>query len=364
MSDKKQDQEKHRKFDVIIGNPPYQEETSGASERNGQKSVKNIFQLFQEQADHLATEYVSMIYPGGRWIQQSGKGMKNFGLKQINDPHLEKVTFYPDANEIFDKVGISDGISIVVKDMHKTTPGFKYVYSENGKSKEFNLDNPGEQILPLDPDDLSLVNKIAVFIKKNSLKYLHDAILPRSLFDIESSFVEDNPDKIHPFTEKFDETKYVKLFSNDKAGKAGRATWFLVDLDAIQKNRKYISQYQVVVSSANAGGQKRDNQISIMDNHSAFGRSRVALRSFNTLKEAQNFMKYANSKVIKYTFLLTDEALSSLAKWVPDVLDYSDNNKLIDFSENIDAQLCDLIGFDKDDYKYIVKRVNNVRSGN
>ena len=53
---------------------------------------------------------------------------------------------------------------------------------------------------------------------------------------------------------KFYNLPYVKLFSNDRAGKAGRARWFLVDLDAIQKGKEYISQYQVVVSSANAGG--------------------------------------------------------------------------------------------------------------
>lgn len=352
------------KFDVVIGNPPYQEETSKSSKKNGQKSVKNIFQLFQEQADKVTGELISLIYPGGRWIQQSGKGMKKFGLSQINDPHLKEVIFYPDANEIFDKVGIADGISIVVKDMNKTTTGFKYVYSKSGETKSLNLDNPGEQILPLNPADLSMVAKISSFVKRYSLHYLHDAILPRSLFGIESSFVEDHPNRIKPIKEDFDARKYVKLLSNDKAGKAGRAKWFLADLDAIQKGREYISQYQVVVSSANAGGQKRDNQIAIMDNHSAFGRSRVALRSFNTLGEAENFMKYCQSKVIKYTFLLTDEALSSLAKWVPDLLDYSSSNKIIDFNKNIDQQLCEFIGFNQEDFQYINDRVKSVRSEN
>ena len=352
------------KFDVVIGNPPYQEETSEVSKKNGQKSVKNIFQLFQEQADKVTREVISLIYPGGRWIQQSGKGMKKFGLNQINDPHLKGVTFYPDANEIFDKVGIADGISIVVKDMNKTTPGFKYVYSKLGKIKSINLDNPGEQILPLNPTDLSMVTKLSSFVRKYSLHYLHDAILPRSLFGIESSFVEDHPNKIKPIQKNFDRQKYVKLFSNDKAGKSGRAKWFLVDLDAIQKGKEYINQYQVVVSSANAGGQKRDNQIAIMDNHSAFGRSRVALGSFDTLIEAENFMKYCQSKVIRYAFLLTDEALSSLAKWVPDILDYSDSNKIINFDESIDQQLCNLIGFSQEEFKYINDRVKSVRSEN
>lgn len=79
----------------------------------------------------------------------------------------------------------------------------------------------------------------------------------------------------------------------------------------------------MVVSSANAGGQKRDNQIEIIDNHSAFGRSRVALGSFKTETEAINFYHYCKATLIRFMFLMTDEALTSLGKKVPDVLDYS-----------------------------------------
>ena len=39
------------------------------------------------------------------------------------------------------------------------------------------------------------------------------------------------------------------------------------------------------------GGQKRSNQIAIVDNHSAFGRYRVALKTIATEQEAKNFFK-------------------------------------------------------------------------
>lgn len=51
-----------------------------------------------------------------------------------------------------------------------------------------------------------------------------------------------------------------------------------------------------------------------MDNHSAFGRSRVALKTFETENEARNFFKYATSEIIRFAFLMTDESLTSLAK--------------------------------------------------
>ena len=123
------------------------------------------------------------------------------------------------------------------------------------------------------------------------------------------SFVEKNPDKVRKYNgsdEDIDFTMEIKLFTNDRAGKAGRATWFIANKDVITRNKNYIAQWQVVVSSANAGGQKRDNQLEIIDNHSAFGRSRVALRSFSTYEEAKNFYDYVSSYFISkygYVFL-------------------------------------------------------------
>ena len=123
-----------------------------------------------------------------------------------------------------------------------------------------------------------------------------------------------------------------------------------------------IDEYQVVVSSANAGGQKRDNQIQIIDNHSAFGRSRVALKSFKTKAEAENFLKYANSYLMRFAFLLTDESLTSLGKEVPDLLDYSDNNKYVDYSQPIDEQLFKLFKLNSDQVNYVMDIVKNLRN--
>lgn len=352
-------------FNFVIGNPPYQKESSESiSESNGQKPMTNIFQYFQEAADEITKDTSVLIYPGGRWIHQSGKGMQNFGKQQINDEKLSVVEFYPDASELFgNAASLSDGITIVTKNHHKRTKGFTYIYSRKGEKISIHAENPGDKLMPLDPNDLPIEQKIHTAMTQYGLKYLHDAILPRSLFSIESDFVEKNPDKVRKYNknDKIDYSKEIKLFTNDKAGKAGRATWFVTDKAVITKNANYIGEWQVVVSSANAGGQKRDNQLEIIDNHSAFGRSRLALRSFKTYKEAQNFYNYVCSYFIRYTFLLTDEALTSLGKEVPDLADYSDDNKYINFHQNIDLQLCKLFKINDKEFAYIKNCVDSLR---
>lgn len=125
---------------------------------------------------------------------------------------------------------------------------------------------------------------------------------------------------------------------------------------------EYLGRWKVVVSSANAGGQKRSNQIAVIDNYSAFGRSRVALKTFETEKEARNFFKYATSEVIRFAFLMTDESLTSLAKKVPDLLDYTDNNGLIDYNEDVNAQLYELFGIDDDMQQQYIKEVLSTKN--
>ena len=108
------------------------------------------------------------------------------------------------------------------------------------------------------------------------------------------------------------------------------------------------------------GGQEgRDNQIAIIDNYSAFGRSKVALKSFDTKEEAQNFFKYANSVFVRYAFLMSDEALSSLGMFVPDLLDYTYRNPIVDFTKNIDVQILELLGISKSEFEYMVSLVGD-----
>lgn len=347
---------KEMKFDAVVGNPPYQLETAKQqSLTNGQARSKSIFPYFQIAADNITTGATSLIYPGARWIHRSGKGMAQFGLEQINDPTLVQLDFYPDSDDIFKDVAIADGISIVYKNKHKNSPKFDYIYHKNGETIFINVECPGEELMPLNPQDSSVVTKIDSFVKSQGIDYIHDRVLSQKLFGIESSFAEENPSKVRLLEKDsiIDFSKEIKLYTNDKAGKAGRSTWYIADRDVIETNQKYIDEWQVVVSSANAGGQKRDNQIEIIDNHSAFGRSRVALGSFKTEKEAQNFFNYCRTVLIRFMFLMTDESLTSLGKKVPDILDYTDDNDILDFSKDLNKQLYRLVGLSDGEIAYI-----------
>lgn len=340
------------KFNAIVGNPPYQEVVDQKESTNGQKVSISIFQYFQTISEKIG-KYTALIYPGSRWIHRSGKGLEKFGLAQMNDPHLALLEFFPCSKDIFKDVAIADGLSIVLKNMEKNECGFTYKYSVGGKTITIQANNPGNDMFSLNPQDNEIIKRLDNAIK--SFGCLHDSILPRNLFSIESDFIEKNPSLVKEFNDGdyYNPQTEIKLFTNDKAGKSGRARWYIANKNVIASGSEYLNKWKVIVSSANAGGQKRSNQIAIVDNHSAFGRSRVALKTFATEKEAINFFKYATSEIIRFAFLLTDESLTSLAKKVPDLLDYSDENGIIDYNRDVNAMLYRLFDINETSQQYI-----------
>lgn len=259
----KANEDNDMKFTAIVGNPPYQEVVAQKETSNGQKRSSSIFHHFQNVSDKLG-RYTSLIYPGARWIHRSGKGMEQFGLAQINDPHLSLLKFYPVSTDIFKEVGIADGLSIVLKDTQKDEGGFRYVYSKGGQEVSVIATNPGDELFALNPLDTDIVSCLDLAIEKFSC--LHASILSQKLFSIESDFVEKNPSLVREYNEgdSFDINSEIKLFTNDKAGKSGRARWYIADKNVITTGVEHLNKWKVIVSSANAGGQKRSNQIAVI----------------------------------------------------------------------------------------------------
>lgn len=68
-----------------------------------------------------------------------------------------------------------------------------------------------------------------------------------------------------------------------------------------------------------------------------------------------------DSNIIRFAFLLTDESITSLAKLVPDIIDYTNENSIINFNKDIDNQLVELLGISKEKYIYIRSKINEKR---
>lgn len=323
-------------FDYSISNPPYQVDKT--TEFNN--SANNIFHLFYQHCVEVS-ECVIMIFPGGRWMQRSTKGSQ---AAQVIYPTITSLDFYPNGNEknihhVFPSVRIADGLAVVHAQCN--TPG------------DVIMLNSVPFIRPVGNDILPLSSTMAPVARKILNRYDHFVTArkyPRMFFGFPSYFVERNPEVVH--TEPHEDS-IVAYLANDQKGVSKRVQRFYM-------NREYASlegekeqvyhHYKVCSSQANTSKNPRYTTYSVVENDSVVGESWVIVGEFPTKEEAQNYCNYLDTHIVR---LLLDESkggkLKTWGYFVPDLIDYTDNNENICWDQPLEEQLHDLFGLTEEE---------------
>ena len=103
---------RNMKFDFVIGNPPYQEETESDSTRK-----PPIYHLFMDEAYKIAT-VVELITPA-RFLFNAGYTPKSWNEKMLNDCHFKVQEYESESNKIFPNTSIKGGVIISYWDANK-----------------------------------------------------------------------------------------------------------------------------------------------------------------------------------------------------------------------------------------------------
>lgn len=149
---------KNMKFDVIIGNPPYQMSDGGA-----QASAKPIYHLFVEQAKKLNPDYLVMITPARFFT--GGKGLDEYRDTFIHDRKIKILHDFANSKEIFSGVDIKGGVCYFLRD-NVHTEGECEIHRHNIDGENISqryLVEDGDDIFIREPQLVSIKRKVQSF---------------------------------------------------------------------------------------------------------------------------------------------------------------------------------------------------------
>lgn len=269
------------KFDVVIGNPPYQLTTGGAGAQ-----ATPIYNLFVEQAFRLKPRYVSMIIPS-RWFA-GGMGLDSFREQMLASTHFRNLVDFPDAGDIFPGVEIKGGVCYFLWDVTYDGP-CEVVTVQSGAPGQPALRRLGEHgdVFVRFNEALPILKKVAAF-KEANMSGLVSGTQPFGL-----------PTNFKDFREK-SRPGYVALYTN-----AGQK-W--VELKKITRNREWVKKHKIFLGLAYGAGNEYPHQIIgrpiVAAPNTACTMTYRVLGPVENAIHAENISAYLKTKFVRFLIAL------------------------------------------------------------
>lgn len=299
---------KNMKFDVIIGNPPYQLEDGGGM---GSSAIP-IYQMFVNQAMKLNPRYLTMIIPS-RWFT-GGRGLDDFRDKMLNDKHIRVLHDFVNASDCFPGVEIKGGVCFFL--WEKDSEGKCRVYSHSNNSiveSERYLLEKGATTFIRNIEALSILRKVQSF-NENVFSSIVSANDPFG-YDIRvaNSYKRVKPDyKL----ESFDDS--VKFYYNGwrKEGVG------YISKDSIRKNIDWKDKVKIFIPKAWGIGDPSNDWLTpfIPDTNSVCTETYLVVGPFETESEAKNVVSYTQTKffhILVSLIKITQNTMQKAYSFVP-----------------------------------------------
>lgn len=285
------------RFDVIIGNPPYQ-----LSDGGNNASAKPIYHLFVKQAQALNPRYLTMIIPS-RWFA-GGKGLDSFRDEMLNDTRVRELHDFFNAIDCFPGVDISGGVCYFLWD--RDNRGDCNVTSYLGE-KSTHMKRPllrkGNSTFIRFNEAISILDKI----QSNELRSFAAGISSRKPFGLATN-VKVNTTK---------RTGDVKIYAYPEPGFIART--------AIERGKEMLDKTKVLISYVY--GERGSFPYLIIGKPfigevgACCSETYLVAKVCESVQEAENVKTYMATRFFRFLVLLlknTQHATSKVYELVPD----------------------------------------------
>lgn len=280
------------KFDVIIGNPPYQLNV-GVEKDN---YAIPIYQKFVEQAKKLNPRYLTMIIPA-RWYA-GGRGLDDFRNEMLHDRRIRVIHDYYNSVDCFPGVDIAGGVCFFLWDNEH--PGQCQVFNHVGKEIISSAIRP-----LLEPNMKSFIrNNGAINILRKVQSFNESTfdtlISPQTPFGFVSSFRDFSP---------LYEDGMVKYYTYGHSG--------YVKYNQIKKNQQLIAPHKVYISKAY--GERGEYPFFFLgkpfygEPNSCCSQSYLVIGPFADKNVCENVISYIKTRFFRFLVMLKKNAQDNMS---------------------------------------------------
>ena len=341
------------KFDVIIGNPPYQDEVLG----DNQQFAPPVYNLFIDEAQKVADQ-VELIHPA-RFLFNAGSTPRDWNEKILNNEHFKVLDYISDASTVFNNTDIKGGVAITY-------------YDRNTRFEPIKLYTPYSE--------LNSVYKKAS--PKNVNESLSSIVFPQNKFNLESLYA-DHPEFRDLIGSNGNDKRFrsnifdkISIFYSERRSNneipvigviSNKRVWRYIDSKYVDIEHQNLKTWKLILPEAAGNGSFGEplGNVMILEPNTAFTQTFFSIGNFSKKNMVEALLKYVKTKfarallgILKVTQHIHKETWA----YVP-LQDFTSNSD-IDWSKSIDEideQLFDKYGLDEKECEFIRTKVKEMK---
>ncbi|HQL50619.1 MAG TPA: Eco57I restriction-modification methylase domain-containing protein [Kiritimatiellia bacterium] len=293
------------KFDVIVGNPPYQLSDGGFGE-----SARPIYHLFVEQAMKLRPRFLTMIIPS-RWFA-GGKGLDDFRDKMLHDRRLSHLVDYPKLYDGFPGVKIRGGVSYFLWDRDTSGPcAVQTMWDGEPLGPPIKRFLDAYDVLVRRNEAVSILDKVRAYrVRGKPELTLEKKVSSRKPFGFPTNF--------HGSNSPSGLKQPIKLYGSQ------RVSW--IERNIIEKNSEWTDEWKVLMTRVQGTSAAVETMFLsrpiISGPKEACSETYLVAGRFEDKDQAERFAAYLRTRFVRFLVSMrkaTQDAAKDVYAFVPDV---------------------------------------------